>query len=188
MQTGNIQELLSPPFNSLFDHVCIHPASPQCLGRELAAAQSAGAASATFTANLLVCLPLLTAEALVVSQFFWHNGSAVDGNTDVGIYTLDGATKLVSTGATLNAGTSQIQTVNVADFILSPNTRYWLVLGCDSSTQTFRRWATVTTGLDLFGVKQQAAGWSSGLPTGLTLGIPSVAHTPVFGFTSKAVI
>lgn len=185
---GNVAQNFAPPLFSLTDSRTIIPISEECLGREWVAIDS-NPASGTFTANLVVYVPLVTVERLLVRQFFWLNGAAVDGNTDVGIYSADGSVLLGSAGSTLNAGISALQAVNVADFLLPANSRLWLALSSDSSVQTYLRAApAVVYYLDYVGVKQQAAGWSSGLPSSATLAVPSVAVLPMFGFTGSAVI
>ncbi len=172
----------------LVDAAVINVFSPECLGMDYLVTDN-DIPSTAWTANLLVYVPLIAANALIVSQFFWYNGATVDGasHTDVGIYTEDGSTKLVSSGSTVNAGTSQFQAANISDVTLPANRRLWLALGCDSSTQTYRCTNLIISGLEFIGVKQQASGWSSGLPSSATFAAPSVAKMPIFGFTGKAV-
>ena len=168
------------------NNVSVHPLSQECLSRD--AIIDTGVASTVWTANLLVFVPLLLIEPLTVSQFFWFNGATSQDNTDVGIYSLDGATKFGSTGSTANSGTSTLQVVDVTNFVIPANKRLWLVLGCDSSTHTFLLANPVVAALDLVGVTQQASGWSSGLPSTITPAIPTVAKLPLFGFTGKATV
>lgn len=186
--TPNVLQQLSPPFMSLVDNITVHPFGPECLGQEIAAINNVTLGSAAWTANLLIFIPLMIAEPLTVSQFWWMNGATVNGNTDVGIYSEDGQTKFGSSGSTVNSGTSQIQVVNVGDFVLPANSRLWLALGSDSATQTYSRINPIVGALDLIGVKQQAAGWSSGLPGTITIATPTVAIIPNFGFTGKGTI
>lgn len=184
--SGNVSEYLAPSVTSFVDDVTINIFSREALGLDLQMVDT-GLASAVWTSNLLIFVPLVVAEPLLVSQFFWFNGTAVSGSTDVGIYNADGTVKLGSTGSTLNSGTSQIQTVDIADFHLPANSRLWLALGCENATQTFQRATLVVGAMDYIGIKQQAAGWSSGLPTPATFAIPTVAVLPVFGFTGGAI-
>lgn len=181
--------LIQPPYMSMVDNVTVHVFGPECLGNDRFVLDR-GIGSAVWTANLLIFIPLILNESLLVAQFFWHNGTAVNGSTDVGIYDEAGTTRIRSSGPTTNAGTSVLQVVDIADFYLPAGKRLWLALGCDSGTQTFFR-ADVTgnaNSLDYWGVKQQAAGWSTGLPSSVTLNTPTVANVPNFGFTGKAVI
>lgn len=165
----------------------INTLSPECLGMEFLA-EFQGWASAVWTTNLLVFVPLILPVPAIVNRFFWANGATVSGSTDVGVYNEDGTSKLGSTGSTLNSGTSAIQSVDVTDFYLPANRRMWLALGCDNATQTFWRSNLALVGMEFIGIKTQASGWSSGLPASITLATPSVAKTPLFGFTGNSVI
>lgn len=165
----------------------INIVSAEALGQDMLSVTTTFA-SAAWTANLLVYVPFILAAPLIVSQFFWRNGSAVAGSVDVGIYTENGSLKLGSSGATGASGTGVIQVVDVTDFYVPSNTRLWLALGCDDAGQAFGARTLAVAGLDYLGVKQQAAGWSSGLPTTATFAAPSVAIVPLYGFTGGAVI
>lgn len=171
-----------PPVTSLTVS-CI---SPECIGPELMVCTT-GFTSAAWTANRLLAIPLLLTRPYLVNQFFWYNGATAAGNTDVGIYNEAGTTKFGSTGSTANSGTSQIQAVDSTDFYLGANQRYWLVMGCDSGTQTFQRMNPGVGLMDYLGVKEQLSGWSSGLPSSLTLAVPTVAYIPFFGFGRSVV-
>lgn len=184
---GNVIEYISPPVTNLQNAVTINVLSYECLGLDLLYVLSGGVGSAVWTANLATYVPLVTRQPILVSQFFWMNGTVVDGNTDVGIYSEDGATKIASTGSTLNAGTSQIQTVDVSDVILATNRRYWLALASDSGTQTFWRGTPTARAQGFIGVKQQTSAWSAGLPSSATFADPSVAVLPIFGFTGTVI-
>lgn len=184
---GLLKEYLSPPQTSFRDSVTVLMIGAECLGLDMLAIDTATAGIA-WTANLLCAVPLITAEPLLVTNFFWYNTATVNGNTDVGIYSADGATKLGSTGSTPNAGANQGQFVNSTDFTLPGNSRLWLVIGSDSATHTYAAANLVIAGLEFVGVQQQASGWSSGLPTSLTLAAPSQAKLPIFGFTGASVI
>lgn len=185
---GNVIEHVAPASSSLVDLVTINCLSNECLGQDITVADD-GLASAAYTANLLIFVPLTTARPVVVSQFFWQNGATNDasGHVDIGIYSADGTRKLASTGSTTPSGTSQIQVVDISNVTLGENARYWLAFGCDSSTQTFWRGNPVTTLLDLLGVKQQSGGWSSELPSSASFATPSVGYLPFFGFTGGTI-
>lgn len=169
-----------------WNNINVHPLGQECLGRY--SIVDNGAASTVWTANLLIFIPLLLIEPLLVSQFFWFNGATAADNTDVGIYSFDGATKFGSTGSTLNSGTNTLQVANVTDFWIPANTRMWLALGSDSATHTYILANPVVAVLDLIGVTQQAAGWSSGLPSTITPAVPTVAKLPLFGFSGKSTV
>lgn len=185
--SGDVIEHIAPPVTNFVDGVTINTLSDQCVGPELNGLDD-GLGSAVWTANRLIFIPLAIAQPITVSQFFWINGTVAAGNTDVGIFSFEGTAKLGSSGSTLNVGTSVLQAVDVVDFTLPGNSRYWMTLGCDDGTHTFWRGNLLASGLDLIGVKEQLSGWSSGLPSSITLGIPTVSVFPLFGFTGRAVI
>lgn len=181
-----IKPPLKPSYAAPFNQVTVCTASDECLGIDTLTL-STNATGAAWTANLCVYVPLITSNQLVVSHFFWVNGATVNGNTDVGIYSADGTTKLVSTGATANAGTNVAQSVDVTNVTLAANSRFWLALGSDSGTQTYFLDPPSTLMLEFMGVRQQASGYSSGLPSSASLDAPSVAVVPLFGFSGASV-
>lgn len=187
MKTGNVIENTSPPVLSLVNNRTIYPLCRECIGSEILGIDDA-LASGTWTANLLCFVPLILVEPLLVAEFFWHNGATVSGETDVGVYSFDGQTRLGRSGPVANSGTSQIQVAPVTDFLLPANRRLWLALGCDNATQTFNRANLAASGLDFIGVTQQGSGWSSGLPSTITPATPTVASVPMFGFHGSLAI
>ena len=178
---------IRPPALTPLNNIIINPLSNECMGMDFLAMDT-GFASAAWTANLVLYVPLITVEPMVVSRFFWRNGITVGGNTDIGIYNEAGTSKLVSTGSTANAGTSVIQSVDVTDFRLPACSRFWLALGCDSGTQTFWQANALGRGLEFAGARQQLSGWSSGLPATASLDAATIAALPLFGFTGGSVI
>lgn len=140
----------------------------------------------TWIANLATYVPFVLARPKLIAQFFWVNGTAVGGNTDVGVYN-EALTKLLSTGSTANSGTTTLQAVNVTDTLLQAG-RYWLALASDSSTQVYMGDSIIARAQDMWGIKQQASGWSSGLLSSPTLSGPAQTLLPLFGFTPGAVI
>lgn len=176
-----------PPYMGIVNNSVIHTLSDECIGPELGAVDLSLSAI-VYTANLVVYIPLILSTPYLVKQMFWQNASVAADFTDVGIYSEDGQTKYGSTGATANTPINTLQAVNVTDFILPANKRFWMALGSDSATQAYRSLDLVFEGLDFIGVKQQASGYSSGLPATATLGTPTVGVTPLFGFIGQAVI
>lgn len=183
---GNVIEYISPPVTNFVDGICINVLSDICAGPELMGIDD-GLGSGVWTANRLFFSPLIVATPLLVSQFFWFNGTVVSGETDVGIYNEAGTVKLGSSGPTTNAGVSQIQVVDVANFFLPANSRLWLALGCDNATQTFWRGNPSKVALQYAGCTEQLSGWSTGLPTPIVPAAPTVAVFPYFGFTGRAI-
>lgn len=185
---GTVLDNVSPSLATRSDALTITSWGYECSNR-LQLPRSQNPVSAAWTANLLYFVPFSIAAPIKVSRFFWHNGSTVAGNTDVGIYTLDGTTKLGSTGSTANSGTSTIQIVDVTDFYLPRNSILWLALGSDSGTQTyFRLNLPAAVLLGVLGHNQQSSGWSSGLPSSITFTAPTGTNLPLFGFTGGVVV
>lgn len=165
-------------------HVCM-AISPECVGHELSALDDAVASSA-WNADLLIYMPLVLPVRTNVAKLFWFNGSSVNGTADVGIYAEDG-TKLVSTGATTQAGVTTIQVVDVADIMLAHDTLYWLAFGGSSSTGTYTSYLPPSQVLDFIGVKQQVAGYAAGLPATPAFDATcSQGKLPIFGFCTTA--
>lgn len=185
--SGDVLEYVTPSIAYRRNPTTLNMFSNALLGPELAAILGQPTSlTANWTANLAIYIPLITTEQMIVSQLYWHNGTTLAGNTDVGIYTEDGVTKLGSTGSTVNSGSNVLQVVDVTDFTLAPHRRYWLALSCDNTSQFFRS-AVAVNFLDLIGVKQQTSAWSSGLPASATLNTPTVAYLPFFGFTGATI-
>lgn len=168
-------------------HSTISPFTEECLGGDLVLLDG-GLGATTWTANLLCAVPMFLVDDLLVKYCWWENGATQNGAADVGVYNWAGTTKLGSAGSTTTSGASAIQTVNCADFTLSGGNRYWLVFGSDSGTGTFMRANPVAQHLNCVGVKQQAAGYSSGLPASLTLATATVGIVPLFGISGETVI
>jgi hypothetical protein len=187
MSAQRITVPFSSPYTGLVDEINVHLDSWNCTGPMALGIDNAALASAAWTANRLLFLPFVTDVNLLVAQFFWVNGATAAGNTDVGIYSFDGQTKIGSTGSTANSGTSAVQSVNVTDFSLGADQRYWLALGCDSSTHTYFASSMRVEGWDYAGAREELSGWSSGLPGTITFAVPSVTVTPMFGFTGSSV-
>lgn len=163
---------------------CIHTGSPQvstCNAGEIAVVNYAAAVAPA--ANRAIYIPFTLGTTAVAQQMFWENG-AVAGTTDVGIYDVN-YVRLVSLGATTNAGT--IQVGNITDTALTPGVYYMAWLPSTVTTQTY--WsAQVSSGhLRMLGVTQQAVGSA-------TLGTPGVpaavasSYLPFVGISFQAVM
>jgi hypothetical protein len=75
---------------------------------------TSGGGDAVWTgANTASLYPFRLSGRITTVLFWVRNGTVVNGNFDIGLYTADG-TRLVSSGATAQAGISQLQTVAMA--------------------------------------------------------------------------
>ncbi len=177
---------IQPPFAATSDVATITSFSAECVGDDILPLASVFAIGTNWTANELKFIPLILREPFLLSQFFWFNGNVTNGNVDVGIYTEDGATRIISTGSTAASGASQIQSVDVTNTWLPANKRLWLAIGGDG-TNRFVLSSLPAIALSYLGIKEQLSGWSSGLPSTITPATPTLIGLPLFGFTSGVV-
>lgn len=118
---------LSYPASYRPDMVLIHCLSYQACGNEIGGvAGTAVWASNTYpSASRILAFPFALAESYLVRKVWWYNGTtATTDSADVGVFTEDGATKLVSSGSTAIATANVLQEVDVTDTLLTPG-RYW---------------------------------------------------------------
>ncbi len=85
-------------------------------------------------ANRALYVPLTIPHRFTVARFFSSNGSSVAGTMDIGLYSNAGA-KLISTGPASQAGTSQIQYIDVTDQSFPPGRYYLALLASSTSTR-----------------------------------------------------
>lgn len=105
-------------------------------GALVGAALSASNAAAWNAANDIFYIPIRLAEPFTVRAVGLHNGTAVSGNIDVGIYSENG-TKMWSSGSTAQSGTSAVQLFTPTAFTL-PAGRYFMAVTADNTTAQFR--------------------------------------------------
>jgi hypothetical protein len=82
--------------------------------------------------------PIIVPVTCVVRRLWWANGSAPDGNIDVGVYRDAGykpGVRVISTGSTAQGTALQVQFVNVTDTPLAPG-MYWLAINADNPSGT----------------------------------------------------
>lgn len=89
-------------------------------------------AGTNIVANKAYFVPFTLNEEVTVYAMGWINGTQVAGNIDVGIYYEDGV-RLLSTGSTLQAGTTASQVVDVTDTVVKPG-NYYLAMAGDTTT------------------------------------------------------
>lgn len=169
---------LVPPFT-------VTPFSECSVFPDLLSMDTGFASIAVATANLATYVPFSLDQPATVAQFFWGNGGAVAGATDVAVYDETAANKLATTGSTANATISVLQAVDITDVILPPG-RYWLALACDNTGQSYLASNPAVQYLDLLGVKQQGTAFT--LPATPTFATPTVGNIPIFGFTTRTVV
>lgn len=152
-------------------------------------AASGGGAFGAATGDVALA-PITIPGPCLVQSMWWYNGSIVTGNIDCGIYTVNtgGTTisRLCSTGATAQSGTSTLQSANVTTAIrLEPGT-YYLAISHSSTGTTQGRAVPTTANFAQYGFGWQTAATSAGsgtLAATLTAGTWTGLRYPVFGFS-----
>lgn len=160
----------------------IFTASPEMLGNFILGAS--GIATNWPAANDAIFEPVTLFRPVLVKRLFSHNGSAVNGNIDMGIYTVDGA-RIVSIGSTAQAGTSVLQFFDIADTYLSPG-RYYLAVAMSSTTGRVARTTPSIIRLQHAGVLKMATALP--LPTVATFATVTAAFLPTIGMELMGVL
>lgn len=171
---GNVIEYVSPSRAGLLALHSVSVFTPEMVGREILALSNGGftLANAALGANFIVHHPITLPSPFVINQFWWNNGTTVAGNTDIGIYSEDGAALLVHTGPIANSGANARQVADISDFTLQGGKRYWLSLGTDSATHQYIRMTLTAPAADYVGIKSMTSGISgSNLVTPATFAV-----------------
>jgi hypothetical protein len=164
----------------------IHPWSVESCGIGMTAygeVYSSNGSAVYPTANKAFYAPFFIGEPTTIVKAFTVNGTALSGNVDVGIYT-DNGVKLVSTGSTLQAGTSDMQLIDLTDTLLAPGS-YYMAMACDNTTATFFRQSTAAM-LPAVGLLSQLTAFV--LPSTATMARDTGSYMPLFGLTTRTVI
>lgn len=86
--------------------------------------------------NLALAVPFVVHGNYVVKRLWWLNGSAVAGNVDVGVYN-SSFVRLISTGATAQAGVDTLQSVDVADTTIAAGQYFMAISASNTVTARF---------------------------------------------------
>jgi len=137
-------------------------------------------------ANQAVWYPMSVNRPFLAKWLWWLNGTVVGTvHVDVGIYLPNGS-RLVSTGSTVQAGSTAIQGADVTDTLLMPGI-YYMGFAMDANTSGMLRYNMVLSTARGMGFKQQAAAFV--LPNPATFAAPSGTHfMPVFGASDRTVV
>lgn len=169
----------------------INPYSPESIGSTLSVLGgiSAPASATNPTGSFCVYVPFFTTAPMLINSVYWHNGSTVAGNVDVGVYDA-GRVRLFSSGVQLQSGTTNIQVTQIPQQEIGVGMFFMglcvsNVTGTLFSTNFFP--GNSGTGLvSACGVYQQ--GGNAFLPTTGTFINPIADWIPLFGISSKAII
>lgn len=163
----------------------ISPMSPESIGPELAAAGAAAASSQTWpTANKAFYVPVYLTIPIVVGRLWVLNGATAGNSWDVGIYTNAGG-RIVSTGSTLQAGTSVIQSVAIAATALEKG-NYYLAMSMNGTTGTVFRTNPAAGLVRAMGCLVQTNAFA--LPATATAAVADAAHIPIFGLAVRGLV
>lgn len=111
--------------------------------------------SATWpAANRAMFIPFHVRQLVTVQQLWCMNGPTLNGNIDIGVYSMDTLGLIAHTGAKVQAGVARVQAI-AKIFQLAPG-NYFLAMSSDSGTGTFFRRAVTGTVLGMAGVLQQS--------------------------------
>ena len=147
------------------------------------------AASAAYPADALAMFfPFYVTKPVITANMFTYNGATAIGNVDVGVYD-EAATRLVSSGATAQSGTSTLQTYNITDTLFGPGL-FYLAITLDDTGAGLGTLFRGTIAQAMFGraigMAQQAT--QTTLPAAATLAAFAQTYIPLFGLTVRSVV
>lgn len=152
------------------------------------ASAAAPASTAWGTTNLAIYVPFSVAAPYLVRKCWWLNGTTANGNVDCGVYTWGGA-RLLSAGATAQAGTSVVQSAapSGGSMLLMPGS-YFMALALSSATGTiFARTLGSARAGAILGMAEQTT--AEPLPATATFATFSTQQMlPIFGLLDGATI
>jgi len=122
--------------------------------------------------------PFRLQAPITVKRLFCANGTAVNGNIDLGIYAYDG-TRIISTGSTAQAGTSVVQSITIADTLIGPGD-FWFAFVMDNATGTVVRLnMSSTPGAKRAGIMEKTSAFP--LPATVTMAANTASLTALMG-------
>lgn len=132
------------------------------------------------TANKAYYIPVLLTYTVIATKLFCINDTAVAGNIDLGIYNIDG-TRIVSTGSTAQAGTSQSQSISITPTTLGPGLIYLAIASSSTSAAFVCMKNAAAHFAQFFGGYEQLTALP--LPAAATFASSSSFFVPLIGFT-----
>jgi hypothetical protein len=136
--------------------------------------------------NLAIYVPFFLTVPTIFQLAGWHNGSAISGNVDVGLYGAKGV-RIASIGSTAQSGTTTSQQAALASPVQLGAGLYFMAMACDNTTAQF--FAMGFGGLGFCqgsGIFQQASAFP--LPAQATFAIPTQDYLPKFGFSTESTL
>lgn len=158
--------------------------TPTYLGND-AAESGAGGATGAMTAATVYLLAISNPVGCVVSGMRTHVGASPTGYTDMGIYTFDGNTLLVHTGAVLNVASTTMTNNFSSNYYLGPGNYFLAFTASAADTYSKVPVMSVPGAISNFRIATNAATGSAGtiaLPATLgTILAPASGGSPLFG-------
>lgn len=144
-------------------------------------------ASTVLVANQAQAYPFRLTRSATVRKFGLANGATVTGNIDIGIYN-EALTRLVSTGAVAQAGTTTLQEFDVTDLLLVAGI-YYLAISPSGAAPVMQftplnQPSTAGSGGKQMGAIQMAA--AHPLPTTFVAAVNTLAGIPDMGIFFRA--
>lgn len=139
------------------------------------------------TAGLACFVPIRLSQRRTYVRAWWLNGTAVSGNSCLGVYTISGTTgtQLQTTGAQLQAGLSTMQTFTIS-WTLDPGMYYLAFSHSDGVGTYFRPTVSALAGR-VSGCYQATT--QSPLAASPTVAVYSTASCiPYFGLAEQSVV
>lgn len=133
--------------------------------------------------NRAVYVPMTIPARFTVARFMVCNGSTVAGNLDVGLYNANGS-RLISTGTTAQAGTTQVQYIDVTNQSFPAGNYYLALVLSDTGGRVSTSAISVSTFEPFIGSTLENLG-STVLPATMTPAVRTVNGLPCFGFTQS---
>lgn len=184
------------PFKGLTPLVTIHPWSLESVGAGILSSGGVALKDTTSAvwpaASGAFLVPFVLSVPFTVVKMFTYNGAVVNDNLDVGIYFNEGGSstllrRIVSKGSTAQAGTNQIQELDIVDTQLAPGMYYMVLAAVNNTTATFFRSLINWAALRGIGTRSVSlGGWPLGDP--LDFVDNTYGYMPVFGLTGRTVV
>lgn len=156
----------------------------QSVGMAIVGGNAGAPASAVWpAANLAIYTPFVLPEPATLTALWLLNGATATGNVDIGVYN-SSFTRLISSGATAQSGTSAVQFFDVTDTLL-PRGVVYLGISLSSGTATTIRYGAGIQGLcSALGMVQQST--AHPLPSTATPATMGQAYIPVAGMIFRS--
>lgn len=138
------------------------------------------------TGNQARYVPIYVPEPSIIVKLLAYNGTAVNGNTDIGLYDSAG-NEIVGIAAAAQAGTSNWQEFDIADTPLLPGVLYYIGLLNTGTTGTYISVANKEVGRAL-GVFSQAVGAGTLPSPTATFAALDAAVVPLVGMATRSLI